>query len=320
MKKSVLIADDDSDIVDLLTHCCQQLGLEVDSANNAMTALGKIEENPPDVAILDVNMPYGNGLCVREMMASHEELKSIPVIILTASTSEETVRRCHEQCSYYVLKCPDVWSRVEPVLRDLFDCDCEPQIANCPDGDSAPAIEEPPRPNAIVDSVFAILGVENSASLLDGEDSETVWTGEPWVLSIEDDDDFALALQLRMQESGVHVIHATAGMEGYRRAFLEAPRAIILDYELPNGNGDYVLRRLKESPATCGIPVIVLTGRREASIERRMRGLGASEFLTKPLDWKRLRAALETNIDHTRQPAHAEGDAIDSLGISGIAQ
>lgn len=303
MNKSVLIADDDSDIVELLTFRCKQLGFEVDSANNAMTALGKIEECPPGVVILDVDMPCGNGLCVREMMSHHDDLKTIPVIMLTASASEETIRRCHEQCSYYVLKCPDVWSRVEPILRDLFHCEEVSATSERHGLRRSSHVEDLPGSTELMDSVFAILGVETGDSLLPEEASEEKRSDEPWVLSIEDDDDFALALRLRLQEYGVQVIRAAAGREGYRRAFFDVPRAIILDYELPQGNGDYVLRRLKESPATCDIPVIALTGRREACIERQMRGLGASEFLTKPLDWKRLRAALERNLTLPRQSA-----------------
>jgi DNA-binding response OmpR family regulator len=121
MNSNVLIADDDADIVDLLTLRCRECGLNVDSANNAMTALGKIEEMLPDVVILDIDMPYGNGLSVCEMMSSHAALRAIPVIIMTGNTSEETVRRCHQMCAFYVLKSSNLWSRVKPVLNYLFE-------------------------------------------------------------------------------------------------------------------------------------------------------------------------------------------------------
>jgi CheY-like chemotaxis protein len=301
MAKTVLIADDDDDVVELLTHRCRGLGLEVDSANNAMTALGKAEENPPDLAIIDVDMPYGNGLGVCEMMATHEQLCSIPVVVLTGNTNEGTVRRCHQLCAYYIPKCPDVWTRLEPLVRELLKLD------ETKDAASSVAVDVPvnkqakatvPRgPTDLMDTVFAVLGVEEGGNLLEEEAEEPLQrSDQPWVLSIEDDDDFALGIRLRLQELGLQVIRAGAGREGYRRAFLDAPRAIILDYELPEGNGDYVLRRLKESPATCDIPVIVLTGRREASIERQMRGLGAAEFLTKPFDWRRLRRVLQDTL------------------------
>lgn len=295
MKKSVLIADDDKDIVRLLTLRCEKLGFEVNTAENAMQALSRIEATMPDVVILDVDMPDGNGLSVREMMSNHERLDSIPAIMLTCSTSEETVRRCHEQCSYYVLKCPDVWSRVEPVLVDLFNLHPEDEMEDS-ELPTEPSLDISDGACELMDAVFAMLGADQtSETTVASEPREESQT--PWVLSIEDDDDFAMALRLRLQEYGLRVIRAAAGTEGYRRAFLEAPRAIILDYELPRGNGDYVLRRLKESPATSEIPVIVLTGRREANIERQMRGLGASEFLNKPLDWRQLQNALELNAD-----------------------
>jgi len=152
----------------------------------------------------------------------------------------------------------------------------------------------------LIDAVFAVLGVETGDCLFgdDLSDGEKR-SDQPWVLSIDDDDDIGLALRLRLKEYGAQVIRAAEGMEGYRRAFMEVPRAIILDYELPQCNGDYVLRRLKESPVTRDIPVIVLTGHKETSIERQMWDLGASEFLTKPLDWNRLRTALQVflNVD-----------------------
>ena len=162
----------------------------------------------------------------------------------------------------------------------------------------------------IMDTVFAVLGVEDGELLEDDTAQiDTYRTDEPWVLSIEDDDDVALAVRLRLEAVGIKVIRAEAGTEGYRQAFVNGPRAILLDYELPQGNGDYVLRRLKESPATSNIPVIVLTGRREAAIERQMRNLGASEFLTKPFDWNRLRAALNVHLDANPSVADASDSA-----------
>jgi DNA-binding response OmpR family regulator len=307
MSKTVLIADDDADIVELLTRRCQFLGFTVDSAYNAFTALGKIAENRPDVVILDVNMPHGNGLTVCEMMAGHEELQSIPVIVLTGSTREDTVRRCHQLCAYYVLKCTDVWPRIEPILRELFPCNEFLPNRSSQQSEVDGHADVDRGPTERWDDVFNVIEVDDGDSLVDDEQKDAQQrSDQPWVLSIEDDDDFALTLRLRIQEVGVQVVRAAAGMEGYRRAFLDAPQAIILDYALPQGNGDYILRRLKETPATREIPVIVVTGHHDATIERQMRALGANEYLTKPLDWKQLRSALENHLD--KIPKLREGE------------
>jgi CheY-like chemotaxis protein len=174
-------------------------------------------------------------------------------------------------------------------------------------------------PMDLIDTVFTVLGVETGDHLFGGDLSDgEKRSDQPWILAIDDDDDFALALRLRLREYGAQVIRAAEGMEGYRRAFTEAPRAIILDYELPQCNGDYVLRRLKESPITREIPVIVLTGRRETSIERQMWELGASEYLTKPLNWNHLRAALQVFLEVDRGTSAAKQSPTET-GLACVA-
>jgi CheY-like chemotaxis protein len=101
---------------------------------------------------------------------------------------------------------------------------------------------------------------------------------------------------MRLAEHGVAVRRALGGMEGYRRAFTEPASAILLDFEMPSGNGDFVLRRLKENLVTCDIPVIVLTGRRDKSIERTMYNLGAAAFLNKPYVWSQLWDELQRHL------------------------
>ena len=125
----------------------------------------------------------------------------------------------------------------------------------------------------------------------------------PSVLCIDDDPDFARALTVRLNEHDVDVIEAGAGRDGFRAVFTQHVDAIILDYELPEGNGLYVLRRLKENPVTAAIPVIVLTGRRDSNLERQVYNVGATRYLTKPLDWPQLWETLQDNLERHRAPA-----------------
>jgi CheY-like chemotaxis protein len=120
-KKTVLIADDDRDLLTALEFRCKHLGLEVVTAEDALTALSCVDFAVPDLVCLDVDMPGGNGLATCEMMASDERLSSIPVIIITGSTDDQTVRRCQKMRAHYVLKGSDTWSKVEPLIRELLD-------------------------------------------------------------------------------------------------------------------------------------------------------------------------------------------------------
>lgn len=118
--KNILIADDDRDLACALALRCEGLGIATRVAHDAMTALTLVHAERPDLICLDVNMPGGSGLSACEMISQNEDLAGIPVIILTGCYDEETIRRCHKMCAYYVLKCPDIWGRMKPLVRELL--------------------------------------------------------------------------------------------------------------------------------------------------------------------------------------------------------
>ncbi len=306
----VLIADDDEDQADALTMRCRALGLQVDSAGNALIALQKIEENEPDLVVLDVNMPCGNGLSVCETMANHPRLRSIPVIIFTGDKDREIQRRCHSMCAYYVPKCPDVWSRIDPLLRQLLHLApraSDAPTAESPLGERSPAETQPgaaARPSRYrrKDAVPLADRQSENDSALPGAMPPCATEGRPWVLCIDDDSEFSWALKLRLARHGVDLLPTYAGMQGYRCAFENRARAILLDYEMPDGDGSYILRRLKENPLTQTIPVIVVSGHHNRALERQMFNLGAVGFMTKPIDWDRLWAKLRPYVETRRSP------------------
>jgi CheY-like chemotaxis protein len=301
----VLIADDDAEMANVLARRCRQMGLAVETATTAMDALQKLQSRPPDAAILDVHMPQGNGLAVCEMIANDPALNKIPVIVLTGAKAPDIVRRCHELRAFYVTKCSDVWPRIGPLLQELLELPAEDEGA-CAGEVCVEAASQGGSPDAsraqLMDDVFAALAVDDDvADVSDnagaGNSSEAE---QPWVLSIDDDEAFSYALQLRLQKHGVGVQRAFAGRAGYRTAFRSQAHAIILDYELPDGNGDYVLRRLKENPVTRDIPVISLTGKRDRQVERTMYSLGAAAFFNKPYVWSELWAELQRHLPAER--------------------
>jgi len=160
--------------------------------------------------------------------------------------------------------------------------------------------------NKFVRQISEVLGFQTT--LPDPAPAQTVELAEvdqvqvqgkelPWVLHIEDDIHFSQALRRRLATHGVVAVRAFDGMEGIRFAFQYPASVIILDYHLPNGRGDYVLRRLKEAPGTAGIPVIVVTGAADKALERRFRAAGADGFLGKPLDMEQLVDELSKHID-----------------------
>ena len=80
----VLIADDEAEVVELVKLYLEKDGFEVFSAGDGMTALGIVETEKIDCAILDVMMPELNGF---QLLKKIREKSDIPVIMLTARTS-----------------------------------------------------------------------------------------------------------------------------------------------------------------------------------------------------------------------------------------
>lgn len=112
------------------------------------------------------------------------------------------------------------------------------------------------------------------------------------VLCIEDDLHFSHGLQLWLERYEVEVCHAHFGMQGLSLAISEQPDVIITDICLPQGQGDQLVAMLGQHEQTSDIPVIVLTGRKDKELERRMLQLGVKKFLHKPTNWSVLEEAL----------------------------
>lgn len=112
----------------------------------------------------------------------------------------------------------------------------------------------------------------------------------------------SLALKLKLEHRGIQVIRAFEGRQGVQTAMTGPADAIILDFNLPNGQGDYVLRRLKMNPRTKDIPVIMLTGVKDQALEQQMLGMGATRFLTKPLVFEDLLQELQRRLPLSGTP------------------
>lgn len=300
--KCILLVDDDAQLVEALARRCGQLGLDVKTAHNTFTALTHLESNLPDIVCVDVAMPTGNGLSLCEMMTTNPGWSSIPIIVLTGKHDEETIKRCKELSANYVKKGNEAWSRVEAILTDILGNHCSDSSSRSQTKFRADNTDRVPSNLNLIDVVFEMLGADDGS--LDASPSDNA-NGErhdwfetpPWVLCIEDDRDFSLALKLKLENLGISVVRAFEGLEGVKQAFTRPADAIILDYNLPNGQGDFVLRRLKSNPLTKNIPVIVLTGVKDQNLEQRMMSLGAAKYLTKPLDFDKLTSELRQYVE-----------------------
>jgi DNA-binding response OmpR family regulator len=465
--KTILIADDDPVIVYALSRRLQQLGFHVIRSPDAAHALMGAMKLGPDLVILDVNMPSGNGLAVCEMMASDPRYAGIPVVIHSVLGDEATKERCRKLGAWYVEKSPKSWTEIKSLVETLLGqgggelgaADSTSESADTWAADSAGqsgenAVQTPDASAAnetsdlhaagkiekdaskkladsashtivpvcgharvlcidgpggeleMVENRLAALGVEVTrmhdleegfwacftekphAVIIEmaGENEKVIeilhrFTTHPltkqfpvifinhkneipeqelpnspkftvantpvaWkdlmseletiipiagrqdedplakaasrgdekaasepvvqsivslnaplrILCIDDDPMITKAIEVRMKPYGIEVKGAETGTAGYLQAVNDLPDVILLDLQMPNGDGHYVLAKLKEHHRTKDIPVIMLTAETHQGVRRQMLGLGAAGFLSKPVHWKELFEALGQHV------------------------
>lgn len=83
MSKKILIVDDEPDIRDFLCTLLEDSGYETRSAEDGMAAMDLIEQEKPDLILLDLMMPEETGTGLYRKLHHRREFKQIPVIVIS---------------------------------------------------------------------------------------------------------------------------------------------------------------------------------------------------------------------------------------------
>jgi two-component system phosphate regulon response regulator PhoB len=128
---------------------------------------------------------------------------------------------------------------------------------------------------------------------------------KPVVLIVEDEAPLVMLLRYNLEKEGFQVCEAADGEEALVQIAERKPDVVLLDWMLPLVSGIEVCRRIRRSPETRALPVIMLTARGEES--DRVRGLdsGADDYVVKPFSPSELVARLRAVIRRA-QPSTAE--------------
>ena len=84
----ILLVDDEEDILEFLSYNLKKEGFKIDTANNGISALKKLEKSKPDLIILDVMMPEMDGIEVCEKIREQDNFDDILILFLTARSEE----------------------------------------------------------------------------------------------------------------------------------------------------------------------------------------------------------------------------------------
>ncbi len=119
-RRRVLVVDDEPDVLLLCRVNLEFEGYEVMEASDGVEAMSRVRERRPDVILLDVMMPRMDGWQVLTELKADEELKDIPVVMLTAKVQDQDqIRGWSSGASEYITK-PFSPLSLSQVLEDVL--------------------------------------------------------------------------------------------------------------------------------------------------------------------------------------------------------
>ena len=196
-------------------------------------------------------------------------------------------------------------STVEELLRVVdMPQDDEIRPVDPPAATAAPpivtSVDEPGAPGPRVDrratDSFELIEAPDGT----GADGDGAADGSR-VLLVDDEHQLRRVMRDLLERDGYHVYEAADGAEALEQVDRHAPDILVLDLNLPGLDGYGVISKLRSSPATEHLPIIVLTARGDEDNEVRVFELGADDFLSKPFRARALTARIQAVLARSRQ-------------------
>lgn len=116
------------------------------------------------------------------------------------------------------------------------------------------------------------------------------------VLLVEDDRKITMAIGIRLKSMGYEVASAADAVSAVAQARKCKPDVVLLDINLPGGDGFVVAERLQSLLQTSSTPIIFITANKQQGLKERAMKMGAVAFLEKPFDATELADAIEMSL------------------------
>ncbi len=275
----VLIADDDCVHVRMVSNFLNQRGIDTTPVYDCMQTLMFARRTSPELIILDINMPGGNGFDVLKKLKASNITGLIPVVVLSGSIDHEAEGN--------VLKCGAVaFVRKSADMGKLYEVICRAvRIHHEP---SPKCACRPGKPTG--EEEHCDLNGDGNAQA--GAHSSQEENGMK-ILVAEDDSVTRRLLRISLERWNYEVIAVDDGTQA-RDALLRegAPKLAILDWVMPGADGIEICRELRKREAGSYIYTLLLTSKGEK--DDLLQGLeaGADDYLVKPFDPLELQARL----------------------------
>lgn len=256
--KKILIVEDDREIALALQVRLRANRYAVSVASDAIVGANLGRAVQPDLILLDISMPGGNGFQLAKTFHHMVETNGTPIIFITASKSPELLRKATDLGAAGLFEKPfDTEELLHTIERDL----------------------------GRRDSLDAHESIAAARSKQDCQKSKQI-------LIIEDDENIAKALAVRLRAAGYSPTTAYDAVAGLDTAVSNPPALVLLDISIPAGDGFTVAERIQTLIPT-PTPIIFLTASKKPGFQEKARELGAAGYFEKPYDAEELFGAIQ---------------------------
>ena len=278
-KIKVLLVDDEEDYVRTMAERMEMRDVTSRVALNGSEALQMVEDDAPDVMVLDLRMPGIDGMQVLERVKN--EHPNVQVVILTGHGSEQEEKEARRLGAFQYLQKPADTNQILSTIRSAWQKSVnfvKDSKAEMSKSAMAAAFAE----GGLPEMSREVMEKTESDKSDDSADSAESSARALKVLLVDDEEDLVRTMAERMEMRDLGSDIALDGEQALSMIENEMPDVMVLDLRMPGLDGMEVLRRVKE--AYPKIAVIIMTGHGSDKDEQEARRLGAFDYLRKPVD------------------------------------
>ena len=268
---TILIVEDNEMNRDMLSRRLIKRGFDVRTAINGIEAIGLAQELP-DLILMDLSLPELDGIEATRRIKQSRRTADIPVIALTAhAMTTDRERALAAGCADFDTKPVDFARILEKIGRQL-------RLRQA-DASASPL---PP----------------TGADLLRADGAAPPDQGH--LLVVDDDPANRDMLSRRLARRGYDVVCAASGPEALACVERQTFDAVLLDLMMPEMSGLEVLDILRQTYPPLVLPVVMITARDRSEDVVEALGRGATDYITKPVDFTVAAARIRNHVEACR--------------------
>ncbi|MBN3039609.1 MAG: response regulator [Candidatus Omnitrophica bacterium] len=121
MRKRIVVVEDEADVAKMIKFVLEKKGFEVFIASDGLKGYESVRDNLPDLILLDLCLPGLNGIELSQKLNQEQKLKSIPILLLTASADNINKKAQESRASDFLLKPFDYLELIKKVKSLVGD-------------------------------------------------------------------------------------------------------------------------------------------------------------------------------------------------------